>query len=75
MKAILSSRRHSKETSLDILFDETRKDERRICATAASFRMERLACHIQGEKLDCYQAAQLLREEAQRYENEAQELH
>lgn len=60
---------------MDEMLSVARMDERRSRAIAVSARLAKLACHIQSGKLDCHQAAELLRQEAQRYENESQELH
>ncbi|MGK7245336.1 DUF2732 family protein [Buttiauxella agrestis] len=57
------------------LFNETRLDERKSCAFAVSLRMEALAIHILNEGMTGAEAAELLRREAVRYENESQELH
>ena len=75
MRQILISTPHGNKTAMDEMLSAARIDERRSRAVAASARLDKLACHIQSGKLDCYQAAELLRAEAQRYENEAQELH
>lgn len=60
---------------MDEMLSVARMDERRSRAVAVSARLAKLACHIQSGKLDCHQAAELLREEATRYETEARELH
>lgn len=57
------------------MLSAARMDERRNRAVAVSAKLDRLACHIQAGRLDCHQVAELLREEAQRYENESRELH
>ena len=61
--------------SMEEMLSAARMDERRSRAVAVSVRLDNLACHIQSGNLDCYQAAELLREEAQRFENESQGLH
>ncbi len=52
-----------------------KKEERKGRALAVSIRLEALAVHITNKRMTCFEVAELLREEAQRYENESQELH
>lgn len=75
MRQIFISTPKSNNEAMDDMLSAARMDERRSRAVAASARLDKLACHIQSGKLDCYQSAELLREEAQRYENESRELH
>ncbi|WP_291969112.1 DUF2732 family protein [Candidatus Symbiopectobacterium sp.] len=48
-------------------------DERRGCADVFAARLERLALHITGNRLGSIDAAELLRDVAQRIQNDAQE--
>jgi hypothetical protein len=57
------------------LFKEVRKEERKDRALAVSIRLEALAVHITNSDMTGKEAAELLRREATRYENESQELH
>lgn len=57
------------------LFKEARKEERKDRALAVSIRLEALAIHITKEGMSGIEAAELLRREATRFENESQELH
>ncbi|NNS46991.1 DUF2732 family protein [Escherichia coli] len=57
------------------LFKEARKEERKDRALAVSIRLEALAVHITNSDMTGKEAAELLRREATRYENESQELH
>ncbi|EMM0035439.1 DUF2732 family protein [Klebsiella pneumoniae] len=50
-------------------------EERKGRALAVSIRLEALATHITNKGLNAIEAAELLRREATRYENESQELH
>lgn len=63
------------DAGLTTLLTEVRMDERKDRAFAVSIRMESLAIHILNEGMTGAEAAELLRREAVRYENESQELH
>lgn len=63
------------KTFLDDLVNEARKEERKGRALAVSIRLEALATHITNKGLSAIEAAELLRREATRHENESQELH
>ena len=52
-----------------------KREERKGRALAVSIRLEALAIHITKEEMSGTEAAELLRREATRYENESQELH
>lgn len=62
-------------TALVSLLNKAKKEERKDRALAVSLRLEALAIHITREGMDGKEAAELLRREALRYENESQELH
>ena len=66
---------NASKNTLDDLFKEVRKEERKDRALAVSIRLEALAVHITKEGMNGTEAAELLRREATRYENESQELH
>lgn len=55
--------------------DIAKREERKGRALAVSIRLEALATHITNRGLNGIEAAELLRREATRYENESQELH
>ncbi|HCM9227547.1 TPA: DUF2732 domain-containing protein [Enterobacter bugandensis] len=57
------------------LIDIAKREERKGRALAVSIRLEALATHIANKGLNGIEAAELLRHEATRYENESQELH
>lgn len=57
------------------LLNKAKNEERRDRALAVFIRLEALAIHIAREGLNGVEAAELLRREAVRYENESQELH
>ncbi|MDD1949046.1 DUF2732 domain-containing protein [Klebsiella variicola] len=52
-----------------------KREERKGRALAVSIRLEALATHIANKGMSSIEAAELLRREATRYENESQELH
>ncbi len=57
------------------LLNKAKNEERRDRALAVSIRLEALAIHITKNGMSGKEAAELLRLEAVRYENESQELH
>lgn len=57
------------------VIDIAKREERKGRALAFSIRLEALATHIANKGLSGIEAAELLRREATRYENESQELH
>ncbi|EOF5384219.1 DUF2732 family protein [Salmonella enterica] len=57
------------------VIDIAKREERKCRALAVSIRLEALATHITNRGLNGIEAAELLRREATRYENESQELH
>ncbi|MGA7586745.1 MAG: DUF2732 family protein [Rouxiella badensis] len=69
---ILENTRNEK---LVLMLNEAKKEERKDRALAVSIRLEALAIHITQKGMNGKEAAELLRREATRYENESQELH
>lgn len=57
------------------VIDIAKREERKGRALAVSIRLEALATHIANKGLNGIEAAELLRREATRFENESQELH
>ncbi len=57
------------------VIDTAKREERKGRALAVSIRLEALAFHITNKGLNGVEAAELLRREATRYENESMELH
>ncbi|WP_420299472.1 DUF2732 family protein [Edwardsiella tarda] len=57
------------------LLEDARKDERRNRASVMAARLERLAEHIQSERLSYMDVAELLRGECEYYRNQAREFH
>jgi hypothetical protein len=60
---------------LDVVLLNVRIDERRNQADLAAARLVRLAAHITKSGLTAIEAAELLCQEAESIENQAQELH
>ncbi|MBV8044510.1 DUF2732 family protein [Pluralibacter sp.] len=71
----LSTPSSTDDDVLAALFKEAKKEERKDRALAVSIRLEALAVHITHTGMNGAEAAELLRREATRYENESQELH
>ncbi|HIB8991104.1 TPA: DUF2732 domain-containing protein [Citrobacter braakii] len=61
--------------ALALLLTDAKKEERKDRALAVSIRLEALAIYITQKGMNSTEAAELLRREATRYENESQELH
>lgn len=61
--------------ALAVMLTAAKNEERKDRALAVSIRLEALAIHITKNGLSGKEAAELLRLEAARYENESQELH
>ncbi|WP_414483763.1 DUF2732 family protein [Serratia marcescens] len=57
------------------LLDSARIDERKNQSQVAAARLVRLAAHITQEGLTAVEAVELLRQEAEAIEHQAQELH
>jgi hypothetical protein len=63
------------ELPLDVMLRDVRMDERRNRAEVMSSRLNVLAWRITSGELYHVEAAELLRQEAKRYQHQAQELH
>ncbi|HEP0596513.1 TPA: DUF2732 domain-containing protein [Klebsiella pneumoniae subsp. pneumoniae] len=63
------------DAGLNLLLTEARKEERRGRADVFSARLDTLAARIASRQLTHAEAAELLREEAVKIQNEAQEIH
>ncbi|WP_336855590.1 DUF2732 domain-containing protein [Pseudescherichia vulneris] len=61
--------------ALTVLLTAAKNEERKDRALAVSIRLESLAIYITQKGLNGKEAAELLRREATRFENESQELH
>lgn len=63
------------DAALEGLLNKAKNEERRDRALAVSIRLEALAIHISKNEMNGSEAAELLRREAERFENQSQELH
>lgn len=63
------------DAGLNLLLTEARKEERRGRADEFAARLDTLAARITSRQLTHSEAAELLREEAVKIQNEAQEIH
>lgn len=63
------------QDALVTLLNKAKSEERKDRALAVSLRLEALAIHITQKGMNGPEAAELLRREATRFENESQELH
>ncbi|WAM45126.1 DUF2732 family protein [Edwardsiella piscicida] len=63
------------DAGLNLLLAEARKEERRGRADVFAARLDTLAARITSRQLTHAEAAELLREEAVKIQNEAQENH
>lgn len=63
------------DAGLNLLLTEARKEERRGRADVFAARLDALAARIACRQLTHAEAAELLREEAVKIQNEAQEIH
>lgn len=63
------------DAGFNLLLAEARKEERRGRADVFAARLDTLAARITSRQLTHAEAAELLREEAIKIQNEAQEIH
>ncbi len=75
MRNIVTRSFNTDSDALVVLLTDAKKEERKDRALAVSLRLEALAIHITKEGMSGIEAAELLRREATRFENESQELH
>ena len=61
--------------TITALLNNARMDERKGRARVVSERLAELAAHINQQGLNGVEAAELIRREAERYDNESRELH
>ena len=61
--------------TITALLNNARMDERKGRAQVVSERLAELAAHINQQGLNGIEAAELIRREAERYDNESRELH
>lgn len=61
--------------TITALLNNARMDERKGRAQVVSERLAELAAHINQQGLNGVEAAELIRREAEHYDNESRELH
>ncbi len=61
--------------AMTAMLNKARSEERRDRALVVSARLAELAVHVHQQELNGIEAAELIRREAERYENESRELH
>jgi len=65
----------AEDEALNTLLTAVRNDERKGRAQAVAGRLAAMATHISRQGLNGIEAAELIRDEAQRYRDESGELH
>lgn len=75
MRNIETHRFEADELAMQNLLTAARNEERKDHALKFSVRLAAPAVHIHKKGLDGVEAAELLRQEAERFEHESRELH
>ena len=75
MRNIQKHQIKSDNDALVALLAKAKDEERKDCALMVSIRLDKLAAYIASNELTGVEAAELLRQEAARYEHESQEVH
>lgn len=75
MRNIATHQYETDDSALEMMLNKAKSEERRDRALAVSIRLEALAIHISKNEMNGAEAAELLRREAERFENQSQELH
>ncbi|WP_243078889.1 DUF2732 family protein [Pantoea sp. MQR6] len=75
MRNIETHRFEADELAMQNLLTAARNEERKDRALKFSVRLAALAVHIHKKGLNGVEAAELLRQEAERFEHESRELH
>lgn len=75
MRNIETHKFDSDVEAITALLNKARSEERKDRALAVSGRLIELAVHIHQQGLNGIEAAELIRREAERYDNESRELH
>lgn len=63
------------ESAMQNMLAEARNEERKDRALKFSVRLAVMALHIHQQELNGIEAAELLQQEAERFENESRDLH
>lgn len=75
MRNIQKHQIKSDNDALVALLAKAKNEERKDRALMVSIRLDKLAAYIASNELTGVEAAELLRQEAARYEHESQEVH
>ena len=75
MRTVLSMPRQPGKTSLEALFEETRKDDRRMRADLMAARINTIAAFVTQKRLSYMEVTELLMQEAEKIQNEAREIY
>ena len=75
MRTVLSMPRQPGKTSLEALFEETRKDDRRMRADLMAARINTIAVFVTQKRLSYMEVTELLMQEAEKIQNEAREIY
>lgn len=70
----MNSETHSINDATTFTLNKLLDNERKACALAVAKRLSAMASHITRQTLNGVEAAELLRSEAERYENECGEM-
>ncbi|PWK98420.1 uncharacterized protein DUF2732 [Pantoea allii] len=71
---MMNSETHSMNNVSHFTLNKLLDNERKACALAVAKRLSAIASHITRQTLNGIEAAELLRSEAERYENESGEM-
>ncbi|MFG1173903.1 DUF2732 family protein [Erwiniaceae bacterium CAU 1747] len=75
MRNIQNRKFKADEDALSAMLGKAKKEQRSDDALAASIHIAALAIHARKKELTATEIIELLEREAERYENQAQELH
>jgi len=75
MKNIATQKMTASEDAVLVLLNKARNEQRKDDALSVSIRLEAIAIHAQKNELSAGEIIDLIRQDAARYENSAQELH
>lgn len=75
MKNIVTQKMTASDDAVLVLLNKARNEQRKDDALSVSIRLEAIAIHAQKNELSAVEIIELIRQDAARYENSAQELH
>ncbi|MCK0555202.1 DUF2732 domain-containing protein [Pantoea ananatis] len=71
---MMNTETHPMKDTMAFTLNKLLDNERKACALAVAKRLSAIAAHITRQTLNGIEAAELLRSEAERYENESGEM-